>query len=150
MKDIHINKKAFHDFEILKKYEAGIVLTGNEIKSIRNASVNLKGSFARFVKGELFLFGMFIAKYEHSNNFYKLDERKNRKLLLKRKELNKLEKDIELNGLSIVPLRVYINDGNKCKIEIALAKGRKNYDKREKMKKDSQKRDIEINHKQSF
>jgi SsrA-binding protein len=143
MKIISINKKAKHDYFILETFEAGIVLNGNEIKSIRKGSVDLKGSFCRFFKNELFVLGMFINKYESANTFKVIDEKRNRKLLLKRKELNKIEKKISEQGLSIVPIKIYINDKNKCKLEIAIVKGKKNFDKRNDLKEKTIKRDIE-------
>ena len=143
-KIIQTNKKAKFDYEFITNYEAGIVLTGNEIKSIRENKVNLKGSFCKFVKNELFIFEMFIGKYSQANSFYTIDEKRVRKLLLKRKELNKLAKEVELNGYSIIPITIYLLN-NKCKLEIALAKGKKNYDKRKSLKEKDIKRDIDRN-----
>jgi len=137
------NKQAKHNYEILEKIECGIVLTGNEIKSIRKGSVNLKGSFCRFIKKELFVFEMYISKYEHSNTFQTINETKDRKLLLHKKQLIKLEQKIKEQGLTIIPLKLYFNDKNKCKIEIGICKGKKNYDKRNDLKEKSMKRKID-------
>lgn len=143
MKIISINKKAKFDYEFLEIYESGIVLTGNEIKSIRSGQVNIKGSFCRFVKNELFIFGMNVSKYENTNTFGTTDEQRTRKLLLKRRELNKLHSKVQEDGLSIIPIKVYIGETNKCKIEISLCKGKKKYDKRNDLKEKTQRRDIE-------
>ena len=147
MKIISENKKAKHDFEFIKKYESGIVLTGNEIKSIREGRVNLKGSFCRIMENEIYILGMHISKFSHSNSFYKLEEKRNRKLLLKRKEINKLEKELKENNLTIVPFKIYFNDKNKCKLEIYLAKGKKEYDKSETLKEKDIKRNLEKKYK---
>lgn len=138
-----INKKAFFDYEVLEKYEAGIELIGSEVKSIFRNNVNLKGSFCKFFNGELFVFDMHISAYEHNSSWTKIEEKRNRKLLLKRKELNKLMAKVEQDGLTIIPLKVYFNDRRKCKIQIGLCKGKKNYDKREDSKQKSIRKDIE-------
>lgn len=133
-----VNKKAYHDYEILEKFETGIVLIGSEIKSISKNKVNLKGSFCKFFKNELYIFDMHVSNFEHNSIFSKnIEEKRERKLLLKRKELDKLKSKVEINGLSIIPLKIYFNDKHKCKIEIALCKGKKNYDKRETEKEKS-------------
>jgi SsrA-binding protein len=124
------NKKAFFDYEIIKKYESGIVLKGAEIKSIREGKINLKNSFCKFFKGELYSINMHISKYENSSLWDEIEETRNRKLLLKRKELNKLETNVNVEGYSIIPLRIYFNENNKCKLEIGLCKGKKIYDKK--------------------
>lgn len=142
MKIISVNKKASYDYDFLEKLEAGIVLSGNEIKSIRAGKVNLKGSFCKFVKGELFVFDMLVSKYEHANTFSTYNETRPRKLLLKKRELNKWAKKVSEDGLSIIPVKIYLID-NKCKLEIALSKGKKNYDKRNDLKEKTLKRDAE-------
>jgi len=142
MKEITKNKKAFFDYTILEKFEAGIVLEGSEVKSIRNNQVNLKNSFCKIINSEIFVFDMHISKYSQQNSFKLLSETRARKLLLKKKEILKLYKKVNEEGLSIVPLRIYFNDKNKCKIEIALVKGKKLYDKRETLKKKTQDMDI--------
>jgi len=133
---IQKNKKAKFDYNILDTYETGIKLIGSEVKSIRETKVNLKGSFCKFFKGELFLFDCHISKYSHHNNsFNEFEEKRNRKLLLKKKELIKLEEKLKLNqGLTIVPLDIYFNENNICKLTIGLAEGKKLHDKRESQK----------------
>jgi len=135
------NKKAFHDYFIEETYEAGIVLQGTEIKSIRAGRANLKDAYARIEKGEVFLHNMHISPYEQGNR-YNHDPLRTRKLLLHRKEINKLIGETKEFGYSLVPLKIYLKDGF-AKVELALAKGKKKYDKREDLKKKEAKRDIE-------
>lgn len=135
MKIIAKNKKAFFDYEILEKYEAGIVLSGSEVKSIRAGRVNLKDSFIKIVKSEAFLFHAHISHLQTTHAFFKPNERRERKLLLHRKEIDKLLGKISMEGLTIVPLVLYFNKRNKVKIEIALAKGKNLHDKRETLKR---------------
>ncbi|MBN1291715.1 MAG: SsrA-binding protein SmpB [Candidatus Latescibacteria bacterium] len=129
MKIIAKNKKAFHDFFILSKYEAGIVLQGTEVKSIRNGNANLKESYARFDNGELWLVGMHISPYEQGNIFNHDPVRK-RKLLLHAGEIERLRKSIDEKGLTIVPLSLYFI-GGRVKVELGLARGKHLYDKRD-------------------
>ena len=126
------NKKAFHDFFIEEKYEAGVVLTGTEIKSIRQGKVSLKESFAKInSKGELIVTGMHIAPYEQGNRF-NVDPLRPRTLLMHRKEIDKLYGTIKTQqGLTLIPLSVYLDENGRAKIELGLARGKKNYDKRE-------------------
>lgn len=140
-KVISTNRKAFHDFLIFDKFIAGMVLVGTEIKSIRAGSVNLKDSFAKIEKGEIFLYGCHISKYEQGNR-YNHDPERVRKLLLNRKEILKMETKIKKEGYTIVPLELFLTRGY-AKLEIALAKGKKLYDKRETMTKKTQNRDIQ-------
>ncbi|MBY0123813.1 SsrA-binding protein SmpB [Bacillus sp. S/N-304-OC-R1] len=135
------NKKAYHDFSIEETYEAGIVLQGTEIKSIRAGKVNLKDSYARIEKGEVYLIGMHISPYEQGNR-YNHDPLRTRKLLLNRKEINKLIGDTKEIGYSLVPLKMYLKNGF-AKVLIGLAKGKKKYDKREDLKKKEAKREVE-------
>ena len=135
------NKKAYFDYFIEDKYEAGIVLTGTEIKSIRKGSCNIKDCYARIKNNEVFLINMFIAAYEEGNRFNH-DERRERKLLLNKKEIYKIRDKIEKEGFSLVPVRLYLKNG-KAKVEIAVAKGKKLYDKRQSIKERDIKRDIE-------
>ncbi len=123
------NKKARHDFFIEDEYEAGIVLTGTEIKSVRNGRVNLKESFIKIEEGEAFIYGMHISPYEQGNIF-NVDPLRVRKLLLNRREITKLKAKTQEEGLAIVPLNMYINDAGRAKLEIASAKGKKLHDKR--------------------
>ena len=142
MKIIANNKKAYHDYFILETYEAGIELKGTEIKSIRNGSSNLKDSFVRLKDNEAFIENMYIAPYE-KGNIFNHDPRRLRKLLLHKKEIVKLEKKIKEDGLTIIPTKIYFNNSSKVKVEIALAKGKKLYDKRQALKEQSMKRDID-------
>ena len=135
MKIIAKNKKAFFDYEILEKYEAGVVLSGSEVKSIRAGRVNLKDSFIKIVKAEAFLFNAHISHLQTTHAFFKPNERRERKLLLHRKEIDKLLGKISIEGLTLVPLVLYFNKRNRVKIEIALAKGKNLHDKRETLKR---------------
>ncbi|QOP41899.1 SsrA-binding protein SmpB [Sulfurimonas marina] len=136
------NKKAYHDYFIEEKFEAGLVLSGSEVKGIRAGRVNLKDSFIRFVKNEAFLFNAHIGRLDTTHHFYGHEERGTRKLLLHKKELAKLQKAIEREGYTIVPLQLYFNAKNIVKIQIALAKGKQLHDKRHDLKAKDQKRDI--------
>lgn len=142
MKILSQNKKAYHDYFIENTFEAGIELKGTEIKSVRKGSCNLKDSYIRIKNGEAFIEGMHIAVYEHGNIFNH-DPLRTRKLLLHKKEIKKLEKEVKESGLTIVPTKLYFGNGSKAKLEIALAKGKKLYDKREDLKAKDAKRDIE-------
>ncbi|HHY72322.1 MAG TPA: SsrA-binding protein SmpB [Bacillus bacterium] len=135
------NKKAYHDYFIEDTYEAGIVLQGTEIKSIRAGRVNLKDSYAKVEKGEVFLHNMHISPYEQGNR-YNHDPLRTRKLLLHKKEIAKLIGITKEQGYSLVPLKIYLKNGY-AKVLIGLAKGKKNYDKREDLKQKEAKRDIE-------
>ncbi len=134
------NRKARYDFEILETFEAGIVLTGTEIKSIRLGKANLKDSYALVRNNELFLLNMHISQYKEGNIFNH-DETRTRKLLMHKKEIFKLRDSIEREGNTLVPLKLYFK-GNCAKILIGLAKGKKNYDKREAIKKRDSLREI--------
>jgi SsrA-binding protein len=137
------NKKAYHDYFIEDKIEAGIVLSGSEVKGIRARRVNLKDSFIRFVKGELILFNMHIGRLETTHHFFGHEERGSRKLLLHKKQLSKMQKLVDRDGYTIVPLQLYFNDRNIVKVQIAVAKGKKLHDKRNDLKEKDQRRDIE-------
>ena len=132
-----INRKARFDYEIEDTYEAGMVLKGTEIKSIRNGKANIKDSYAIIKNDEIFLLNMHIALYKEGNQFNH-EETRTRKLLLHKKEIRKLKIKIEMEGYTLVPLKVYFKDG-RAKVLIGVARGKKNYDKRETIKK----RDIE-------
>ena len=134
------NKKAYFDYEILEEIECGIVLSGTEIKSIRNSNVNLKDSYAIIRNGEVYLLNMHISEYKEGNIFNH-NETRTRKLLLHKKEILKLRDKIELNGNTLVPLKLYFK-GNKVKILLGLAKGKKTYDKRETIKERDINREI--------
>lgn len=135
------NKKANFDYFIEDTYECGIVLTGTEIKSIRKGSANLKDSYARVKNNEIFLTNMFISTYEEGNRFNH-DERRERKLLLHKKEIYKIRDKVEKEGYSLVPVKLYLKAG-KAKILLGVARGKKLYDKRQSLKEKDIKRDLE-------
>lgn len=138
-----LNKKARFQYEILDKYTAGIVLTGTEIKSIRSSHASIAEAFCEFnEQGELFIINMTIQEYVYGN-YYNHAPKAERKLLLNKKELKKLNKQVQNSGLTIVPLRLFINEKGFAKLDIALAKGKKLYDKRETMKDRDNKRDLD-------
>ncbi|MBQ4504121.1 MAG: SsrA-binding protein SmpB [Firmicutes bacterium] len=128
------NKKARHDYFIEEVYEAGLVLTGTEIKSLRQGRVNLKESYAKIEKGEVFIYNMHISPYEQGNR-YNVDPLRERKLLLHKQEIRKLIGYTTQKGLTLVPLQIYINEKGLVKMEIAVARGKKLYDKREDIAK---------------
>ena len=133
------NRKARHDFFIEDTIEAGIVLTGTEVKSIRQGKLNLKDSYASVDHGEIYLNNMHISPYEQGN-IYNVDPVRKRKLLLHKREIRKLNQELMLKGLTLVPLSVYLKDG-KVKVELATARGKKLYDKRDDIaKKDAERR----------
>ena len=140
-KIVTTNRKAFHDYIVFEKYVAGIVLSGTEIKSVRQNLVNLKDSFCSFVDNELFLYKCHISPYEHGNRYNHEPERL-RKLLLTKKELLKISQKVKKEGYTIVPLEMFFIQG-LAKLEIALVKGKKLYDKREDLTKKDQKREME-------
>ena len=126
------NKKAYFDYFIEEEYECGIVLKGTEIKSIRKGSVDLKDTFARIKNGEIYVINMYIAKYDEGNRFNH-DERRERKLLLHKKEINKILEKVKQDGLTLVPLKLYFKE-DKVKILLGICRGKKLYDKRETIK----------------
>jgi SsrA-binding protein len=136
------NKKAFFEFEILENFTAGIQLQGTEIKSIREGKAGLVDSYCQFFDGELYVKNMHIAEY-FFGNLQNHETKRERKLLLQKKELKKLERKVRETGLTIVPLRLFINEKGFAKIEIGLARGKKVYDKRESLKENDTKRDID-------
>lgn len=136
------NKKARHDYFIEEIYEAGIVLTGTEIKSARLGKVSIKESYARIEKEEMMIYGMNISPYEQGNRF-NVDPLRPRKLLLHKREIRKLIGATKLKGLTLVPLTMYINEAGLAKLEIALARGKKNYDKRDAIAKRDASRNME-------
>ena len=138
-----LNKKAKFQYEILDKYTAGIVLSGTEIKSIRNSKASIAESFCEFNdKGELFVVNMTIEEYLYGN-YYNHKPKATRKLLLNRKELKGLERDMQNTGLTIIPLRLFLNERGLAKLDIALCKGKKLYDKRETIKDRDKKRNLD-------
>lgn len=136
------HKKAFHDYEILEEMEAGIVLTGPEVKSIRRGRLNLKGSYVAVLQDEApWVVGMHVTPYSFADN-KNYEETRRRKLLLNRQEIDKLERATKEAGVAIVPTRVYLKNG-MIKMAIAIARGKKSYDKRHDLKKKAQQRDID-------
>jgi SsrA-binding protein len=123
------NRRARHDYDILDTYEAGIVLVGSEVKSFREGRVNLRDSFARLHDGEVWLHGMHVSPYGYSSAFGVFDPDRQRKLLLHRREINELDRQTRQGPLTLVPLSAYFKDG-RAKVELALARGRRAYDKR--------------------
>jgi SsrA-binding protein len=144
LKDVNIkNKKAFFEFEILEKYTAGMSLKGSEIKSIRMGKASLQEAFCVLHRGEMYIRNMYIAPYEQGSGFFNHEERRERKLLLKKQEIDKLESKVAEKGLTLVPLRLFINDRGFAKLELALAKGKKIHDKRDSIKEKDIKRELD-------
>ena len=141
MKLVANNKKAYHDYFVDEKIEAGLVLHGTEVKSLRMGKCSIKESFIRIENGEMFVYGMHISPYEKGNIFNK-DPLRVKKLLLHKSEINKLTGKIKEKGFTIVPLQVYFKDG-KAKMEIGLCRGKKLYDKRQDIAKKDMKREAE-------
>ena len=137
------NKKAYHDYEILEKFEAGMVLQGSEVKALRAKRANLNDAFCRFIKGELHLMNAHIAELETTNRAFARDTRSPRKLLLHKKELDKLYEKVQKDGLTIIPLMIYFNERNFAKLSIAVAKGKQLHDKRETLKRRTQMREAQ-------
>ncbi|WP_420578026.1 SsrA-binding protein SmpB [Ekhidna sp.] len=141
--DIQIkNRKASYEFEFVEKVEAGIMLKGTEIKSLREGKASIQEAYCYFKKGELFIKGMNISPYSQAS-FESHDMTRDRKLLLKKRELEKFKSKTEEKGLTIIPVKIYINSRGLAKLQIALAKGKKIHDKRESIKKKDQKRELE-------
>lgn len=138
------NKRARFEYEILDKYTAGIVLTGTEIKSIRLGKASIAESFCEFNEaGELFVVNMNIEPYAFGGRYFNHKPKTERKLLLNKRELRKLQKDVEAKGLTVVPLLLFLNDNGLAKLDIALAKGKKLFDKRDTIKDRDNKRDLD-------
>lgn len=137
------NKKAYFDFFLEEKFEAGIVLSGSEVKGIRASRVNLKDSYIRIIKNEPFLLNAHIGRLDTTHRYYGHEERGARKLLLHKKQIEKILKAVTQDGYTIVPLLLYFNDRNMVKVQIAIAKGKQLHDKRDDLKKKDQKRDID-------
>ena len=148
MRVITRNKKANHEYFILETYEAGIVLYGTEIKSIRNTKVSIQDAYCEIKNQEMFIIGMHISPYE-KGNIFNHKETRDRKLLLHKKEIIKLFSKVKLEGLTIIPLEVYIDKG-LAKIKIGLCKGKKLYDKREDIKEKDIKKDLQKKYKGSY
>jgi SsrA-binding protein len=137
---VAVNRKARHDYHIEETFEAGIALTGSEIKSVRAGRVNLRGSYARVINDEVFIYDSHISPYDQAYNPH--EPTRPRKLLLHRREISRLRGLVEQRGLTLVPLRIYFK-GRRAKVELAVARGKKLYDKREDIAKRDAQRDIE-------
>lgn len=138
-----INRKAKFDYFIEDEYEAGVALTGTEVKSIRNGNCNIKDCYGIVRNGEVYLLNMFIGTYKEGNIFNH-NETRSRKLLLHKKEIKKISQEIEMNGLTLIPIKGYFKD-NKFKILLGVCRGKKNYDKRETMKNRDIQREVAKN-----
>ncbi len=141
-KAITKNKKAFHEYHILETFEAGIALTGTEVKSIRRGKVNLKDSYAKIENGEIILYKVHISPYEEGNRFNH-DPLRSRKLLMHKYEINRLIGKIQEKGLALIPISLYFNEKGKVKLSLAVGKGKNLYDKRQDMAAKDAKRDME-------
>ena len=128
------NRKAFHDFTIMETLEAGIMLEGSDVKAIREGRINLKDSFVRIIKGEVFILNMHISHLSTTHTTYRPDERKDRKLLLHSKQIAKLYAKVTKDGITLIATKLYFNDKNMIKVEVATAQGKKLHDKREDLK----------------
>jgi SsrA-binding protein len=142
MKIVSTNRKAKRDYQILESFEAGIELKGNEVKSLRGKSCSIEESFARLEREEVFLYNMHIPEFEKSS-YFKTEPKRIRKLLFHKKEIRRLLGLTTQRGLTLIPLKVYFNDRGLVKVELALAKGRKLYDKRKKIKEQIIQKDIQ-------
>jgi len=140
-KNVCVNRKARHDYFIEETYEAGLVLRGSEVKSLRDGKAHLKDSYARILKGEAFLLNAYISPYPAANQFNHEPDR-TRKLLLHKQEIRRLTGRVKERGLTLIPLRLYFRDG-KAKVELGLARGKKLYDKRETLRKKAAQREVE-------
>ena len=140
--NITVNRKAFHDYEIISKHEAGMVLLGTEVKAIREGRVNLKNSHVEIRKGEAFLVNCHIGPYSNANLNNHEPERP-RKLLLHARELHKFDQRVTVKGVTIVPLRMYFSPGGRVKLEIGMVKGRRSYDKKQKLKDRDIRREVD-------
>ncbi|MDD4362628.1 MAG: SsrA-binding protein SmpB [Atribacterota bacterium] len=141
LKTVSVNRKARHDYHILETYEAGIVLKGTEVKSIRNHQLSIKESYAQFKGDELFVINMHVSPYEFGNRF-NLEPKRDRKLLLQNKQLKKLKGQTSSKGFTLIPLKVYFKNGY-AKVELGLAKGKKLFDKRDDLTKKAIQREVE-------
>lgn len=137
------NRKAFHDFTIMETLEAGIMLEGSEVKAIREGRINLKDSFVRIIKGEVFILNMHISHLSTTHTTYRPDEKKDRKLLLHSKQIAKLYAKVTKDGITLIATKLYFNDKNMIKVEVATAQGKKLHDKREDLKTKTMQRETQ-------
>jgi len=138
-----LNKKAFHDYIIEDIFEVGIILQGSEVKAIRAGRMNFRDSFVRIIKNEVYIFNMHISHLDTTHVSYRPEENRDRKLLLHRKQINKLFEKVTKDGYTIVVTKIYFNDKNMLKLNIGIAKGKKNYDKREDLKRKTMQRETQ-------
>ncbi len=138
-----LNKKAFHDYTIEDIFEVGIELKGSEVKAIRAGRMNFKESFVRIIKNEVFILNMSISHLDTTHTAYRPEENRDRKLLLHRKQINKLFEKVTKDGYTIIATKMYFNDKNMFKVNIGIAKGKKNYDKREDLKRKTMQRETQ-------
>jgi SsrA-binding protein len=136
------NRAASHEYQFIERFTAGIVLTGSEVKSIREGKVQVQDAYCFLVKGELYIRNLHITPYSHGGYANHTTDRE-RKLLLNRRELAKIEKALKENGTTVVPIKLFFNDRNLCKLELAVAKGKKLYDKRDTIKEREVKRELD-------
>ena len=139
-----LNRKAKFNYFIEEEIECGIELLGNEVKSIREGSCNIKDSYARIKNNEVYVINMFIKKYSHTGEVFKVSETRERKLLLHKKQILKLKEKTTKEGYTLIPLKIYFNKDNRAKLLLGLCKGKKNYDKRESIKEKDLKRESRI------
>lgn len=137
-----VNKKASFEFQFIQEYEAGVQLLGTEVKSIKTGNANLKDAYCMFISGELYLKSMYVGEYKFGN-INNHEPRRDRKLLLRKPELKKLERKVNEKGLTIVPYKLYLSDRGFIKIQIVLGQGKKSYDKRHSIKEKDVKRDLQ-------
>ena len=142
MKNITVNKKALHEYEIIEKFEAGMVLRGSEVKSIREGKVNLKDAYVLIREREAFLINSHIAAYSNAS-YNNHEPERERKLLMNRKEIKKVHKKVKERGFSLIALRMYFNNKGFVKVEIALAKGKRLWEKKQKIKERDIKKDVD-------
>lgn len=142
MKIVATNKKGYSNYDIIETVEAGIALLGNEVKSLRMGMVNIKDSYAVVKNGEVYLLNLHISPYPYSSPFIKYDPQRERKLLLHKKEIRKLYGKVKEKGLTLIPLEIYFNDRGKAKVKLALARGRKKWEKKEVIKEREIKKEI--------
>lgn len=146
MRTVATNRKARHLYNIISTFEAGIVLVGTEVKSVKASKLSLTDSFARIEDGEVFLHNMHISSYEKADKFSRYQTKRKRKLLLKKAEIRKLRIKLQERGYTLVPLKVYISDRGIVKLEMGLAKGKKKFEKRQAIKEREMKRELEREH----
>lgn len=143
VKNIATNRRAFHDFFIDDKIEAGIELKGTEVKSLREGQLNLKDSYAKIINDEVILFNCYISPYTYSGGYDNHEPERERKLLLHRKEIRRLQRSIETKGCTLVPTRFYFNESGKVKVEIGIARGKRQFDKRDAIAERDAKRELD-------